>query len=742
MNFSVLTLGVIIVLTSVMGQNLDSLDKQDTLTLAHMTELDNMVVTATRCPKDAFSLARSVTVVNQNELMGKNQFSVLDALDDEIGVWIEKRTTTTSDPIIRGLSGANVLALVDGSSLTTFWGEGGFAGDDMYGKVDGESIEYVEVVRGPSSVLYGSNALGGVINFLTKKSPISFTKSGFAYGGSVKGASGSASDYVMGRIESWGATPAMRYFLGATTHRNSDMRAGGDVGYITPSSGKDWSIDLNSEFKLNDNNFLSLGGQYMNRPETYRSYRPTQSNRNTRLGFEADYKGLHLFPASDQIKLNMYHQYKKDERYWYESTDLTMKEEEGFAWWRTFGVDIQTNKTINENNTLIAGVTYHVDLAESPDDEQFTIKTSSGKQKAAPDTKWNNIGIFLQDEWDIGKIVTLTGSLRYDYFRFIAEDDTFYTKPGDLDTSKNKAMTDPGEFSKNAVTGGGGAVFHIGEHFNIAGSWTRGFRMFPPSFGFRQTAQGVLVPNGLLDPVTADLFEISPRLKTRMLDVNLVGYYTQFHNFQQPIHGEYNGDTAIDYNNSRTIEPDEHVYLNTANGDAYVAGVELELGLHIGALIKTLEGLHLIGGMMYNYGRMKFPGKEEMWLRHTHPLRGLIKIRYTDPVPVPRWWVEFVADIVDRYDRIDEDRLNSDVGYLKNPQDPNSGLLRSYGLPSYYVFDIRGGFNFYKHFNVTLAVENILDERYRTAHSRMDASGRNILVGLEMGIPEINRKDE
>lgn len=736
MKFLVITLCVLTTIVSANGRESDSLDIQDTLTLAYVTELDKIVVTATRRPRDAFSLARSVTVLDKKELTGKNQHSVPDALDDEIGVWIEKRTTTTSDPVVRGLSGANVLALVDGNSLTTFWGEGGFAGDDMYGKVDGESIDYVEVVRGPSSVLYGSNALGGVINFLTKKSPLSFTESGFAYGGALKGASGSASDYLMGRIESWGATKAMRYFLGATAHRSGDMRTGGDIGYITPSGGKDWSIDLNSEFKLNDKNFLSLGGQYMDRPVTFRYYRPTQSNKNTRLGLEAGYRGLHLFPASDLVKLNLYHQYKRDERYWYESTDLAVKKEEGFAWWRTFAADLQSNKTFNENNTLIAGVSYHVDLAESPDDEQFVMKTSSGNQKAAPDTKWHNVGVFLQDEWDIGNFLTLSGSFRYDYFRFIAEDDTFYTKPGDPDTSKNKAMTDPGEYSNNAFTGGAGVVFHIGDHFNIAGSWTRGFRMFPPSFGFRQTAQGVLVPNGLLDPVTADLFVISPRLKIRALDINLVGYYTKFHNFQQPIHGEYNGDTAIDYNNNGTFEPDEHVYVNTANGDAYVTGVELELDLHFGVFAKALEGLHFIGGMMYNYGRMKFPGKEEMWLRHTHPLRGLVKIRYTDPVPDPRWWVEFVADIVDKYDMIDEDRLQSDVGYLKNPQNPESGLLTSYGLPSYYIFDIRGGFNFHKYFSVTLAVENLLNDNYRTAHSRMDASGRNILVGLEMRLPK------
>lgn len=296
-------------------------------------------------------------------------------------------------------------------------------------------------------------------------------------------------------------------------------------------------------------------------------------------------------------------------------------------------------------------------VSESPDDEQFTIKTEDGDQKAAPETKWHNGGVFIHDEWDFGEVLTLTGSCRYDYFKFIAEDDTFYTKPGDVDTIKNRAITDPGKYESNAFTGGAGAVFHIGENFNIAASWSRGFRMFPPSFGFRQTAQGVLIPNGFLDPVTADQFEISPRLKTDLVNAGLTGYYTQFQNFQQPIYGDYKGDTAIDYNNNGSIEPDERIYVNAANGDAYVAGLEFELDFNIGYIWKKFNGLRFIGGFMYNYGRMQFPGEDEMPVRHTHPLRGLVKIRYDEPSPQHRWWLEFTADVVDKFDQVDKNRL-------------------------------------------------------------------------------------
>ena len=79
-----------------------------------------------------------------------------------------------------------VHKVIDGNTLSTFWGEGGFAGDDMYGKIDPDNIERIEVIRGPGSVLYGSNALGGVLNFITRESPFDYQECGTRWGGRVE----------------------------------------------------------------------------------------------------------------------------------------------------------------------------------------------------------------------------------------------------------------------------------------------------------------------------------------------------------------------------------------------------------------------------------------------------------------------------------------------------------------------------------------------------------------------------
>nr|NQU91944.1 TonB-dependent receptor [Bacteroidota bacterium] len=477
----------------------------------------------------------------------------------------------------------------------------------------------------------------------------------------------------------------------------------------------------------------------MNRPETYRSYRPAQSNSNLRWGLNLAYRSTVSTSLYDVLKVNLYQQYKKDFRKWFTDSTLDTLQAEGFAWWRTYNTGLQAIKHLGGKSRLLYGTEYQLDVAESPGDEQFTMMTPSGEQAASPKTHWHNIGIYAQNEWDIITWLTLSAGIRYDYFHFTASNDVFYTKPGDPDTTINQAITDQANYNKAAITGSAAAVFHLSDKINLACTWAHGFRMFPPNFGFSQTGQGVLIPNGLLDPVTADMFEISPRIQTGFIDADVSLYYTRFNNFQQPIHGEYNGNEFIDFNNNGTFEPDERVYVNTPNGNAFVYGIEADLSFNIGLLWNRMNGFYLIGGAMYNYGRMQFPGEAEMPLRHTHPARGIVKLRFEHPSVKNQFWVELAGDFVVRFDQVDENRLMSDVGYLENPQDPNSGLYRDYGLPSYEVFHLRGGIRFNNSIYLTLAVENIFDLRYRTAHSRMDASGRNMLIGLELVMPEFSK---
>ncbi|MFQ5843522.1 MAG: TonB-dependent receptor plug domain-containing protein, partial [Planctomycetota bacterium] len=221
-------------------------------------ELPDVQVTATRVARDPFDTPRSITLVTPEEYRKRRPSVALDVLDQHPGLWVEKRTATTSDPVLRGFSGANLLALIDGNTLTTLWGEGGFAGDDMYGKLDAYLVDRVEVVRGPTSVLYGSNNLGGVIHFLTRSSRFDYTKEGIVWGGTLFADFSSVDVGVRGRIEHHGASPRWRWLIGLSAADIGDVRGGGDVGIQEPTSGEDRFYDAKVQYRLSESEELEV----------------------------------------------------------------------------------------------------------------------------------------------------------------------------------------------------------------------------------------------------------------------------------------------------------------------------------------------------------------------------------------------------------------------------------------------------------------------------------------------------
>jgi outer membrane receptor protein involved in Fe transport len=678
-------------------------------------ERPQVTVSAFRLTQDSFELPRSVTVVDLDTLQVRDRDSVLDALDHKIGIWVEKRTATTSDPVIRGLSGGNVLALVDGDSLTTFWGEGGYAGDDMYGKVEAESIERVEVIRGPASVEYGSNALGGVINFITRKPRLDFTTSGTAFGGRLKAGYDSVNEGMMTRLDGELATEWLRFRVGGTWRDLDDGEGGGDVGKLVPSGGEDLNFDLNSEAKLGEGIFF-WNAQRVRREDIMRYYRPTQQNANDRDAISLGYRSAGA-AEGDGFEGRLYWQDKEDWRYFADGSI-------GRARWESYSTDWTWRTKRWEDHAVVAGLTARLDRGESPDDEQFTMYYPDGRVlAAAPDQDWYNLGAFVRDDWRLAPQWTLSGSLRFDRFYYDADPSADY-QPTVGDPSIDDIDT-----WENSLTGGLGLAFAPAGEWRLFGSWTRGFRMFAPRFGVAQVGYGVLVPSGQLDPVDGDNYEFGVRYRDALLDCSAVAYHTDFSGFQNPVRGSYNGLDWYDINGNNVRESSEDVYVVSGNGDAWVRGIELEARIELHALCRTLPlGTYASGGFMWNEGEDE---TNDVPLRHTHPMRGLFALGFEEPLE-NRWQLEFGADMVDRYDDIDPARLTGDAGYRSDPQNSSSPLLRDYGLPGYTVFYLQGSAKLSDNARCGLHLDNLGDKNYRAAHSRMDAFGFNLGLWVEV----------
>ena len=136
------------------------------------TQMDTVVVTASGAQQSIKEAPASISVLTQEDLKKGNYQSVADAVKHVEGVSVVGDTNNTSDISIRGLPGDYTLILVDGMRQNTRETMNrGTGGVQAYQLPPLSAIERIEVVRGPMSSLYGSEAMGGVINIITKKAP-------------------------------------------------------------------------------------------------------------------------------------------------------------------------------------------------------------------------------------------------------------------------------------------------------------------------------------------------------------------------------------------------------------------------------------------------------------------------------------------------------------------------------------------------------------------------------------------
>ena len=158
------TIGLAEEYTAVKGVKKEEKDKKKAI------KLEEVVVTATRTEKDVDSAPGSVTVISKEDMKFRDIHTIDDALKYESGIYNAR---------LRGMSAAHhTLVMLNGMPLNTGW-----RGHVRWDNIATENVERIEIIRGPSSALYGGNAMGGVINIITS-APKKFEAEGQAGYGS------------------------------------------------------------------------------------------------------------------------------------------------------------------------------------------------------------------------------------------------------------------------------------------------------------------------------------------------------------------------------------------------------------------------------------------------------------------------------------------------------------------------------------------------------------------------------
>lgn len=210
--------------------------------------LDAVVVTATRTENDVKNVPASTQIITSSDIKKSGATNLRDAITDFANITMTKKVRGGGHEIIvRGMSTDKSLIMVNGHRVANEADGSGLGNANALDRINVDNIEKIEIVKGPSSALYGSEAMGGVINIITKGSKEAEVRTGLV---------NSSEDFTnwwhldSGEIGKFSATLDMRF--------NKIRRDGNDTDFLTDSFGTAQTYNFNANYHFNDHNYLNF----------------------------------------------------------------------------------------------------------------------------------------------------------------------------------------------------------------------------------------------------------------------------------------------------------------------------------------------------------------------------------------------------------------------------------------------------------------------------------------------------
>lgn len=422
------TLMMLFVLGSSMNafaQNNDVLDENFVL--------DEMVVSATRSEKKLLDTAASVSLITDKDL-DKMHINNLDEAFVKIpGVYVGRLSgigSTTSQTVMRGVNAANSVAvLVDGVQVND-----SYNGSVTWSAIPVDMVKRVEVLRGPASVLYGGNALAGVINIITKDVDKTSVNLKLSYGSNNTQnhslyVAGKASDkldfnvnYEKKKTDGYITDPVLSskaVFGAETTTTNTGAKR-----WIIGNKGKrQWdenTVGVGFKYHFDESKSLALDF-------TKNEYEYSYSAPTSYFGDDIIKKAGTYFSTPGEKASNKYNMtYNDSENGWkavvgysdqYKQHDTSISKATDSSKPNTrFSFDLQKNQTISANNNAVFGLNYRKDEMDATVyklADKFNSDSKIAVDSMASGTS-KSFSAYVMDEHKFSDRWTATAGLRYD----------------------------------------------------------------------------------------------------------------------------------------------------------------------------------------------------------------------------------------------------------------------------------------------------------------------------------------
>lgn len=347
--------------------------------------LEDMVVTATRTESKMVDVPVNATVISAEKIADRHYLDVADVLKDVPGATVMDTGVGAYEKKIVLNGDERVLVLVDGKRVNIDMGTMSRASYDLNQMPDVSMIERIEVVKGHGGALYGSDAVGGVVNIITKKMDHSYGKVSMGFGSHQ--ARDAKAMYTIKEGKTGVMVAASKYKQGY--HEYKDAKTEANKRWPAASTYENEKVSVKLSQELSETSNLELGYDF-SKFEGVRSYSTKAksasfSNKKTN-DFYAKYDWTVNGKDQGFIQLyrNKYDYYNAGDMY---ETDT--------------GFEAQQNITLSDNNRLVVGASYR--KAKALNATSYTAEKSI-----------NNKAVFVSDQWEFAPNWTLDAGVRYD----------------------------------------------------------------------------------------------------------------------------------------------------------------------------------------------------------------------------------------------------------------------------------------------------------------------------------------
>lgn len=700
--------------------------------------LDQMIVSSNRWRQSTREVPVSVAQVTPEEARLQNPQTAADLLGVSNEIFIQKSQMGGGSPMIRGFATNRVLLVVDGVRMNNAIFRGGNLQNVI--SLDANAIENTEIVLGPGSVTYGSDALGGVMSFNTLSPKLSL------------GDTPRIESNTLTRVASanWEKTGHFDLNLGydklgsVTSLTYSDygnMRMGSDgpddyqrPEYVRQGNGQDLVLT-----NKRPNIQKPTGYSQLNLMQKFR-YRPTE-RMDLKLGVH--YSTTSNLPRYDRLTERENGQFRKAEWYYgpqqwfmtnfdgtyYSDSELfdqlkttvafqdyeESRNDRGFRdpnfrnreeHVRAYSVNFDFEKQLTDESTLFYGLEGVVNKVYSKA-HVTNINTgarSSASTRYPDDSTWQSYAAFLNYKNNLSDKWTITGGLRYNQYLVDAD---FTDRLVDFPFDK-------AELNRGALTGSVGAVFRPAESWQINAHVSTGFRA--PNIDdigkiFDSEPGSVIVPNPNLDPEYAYNAELGvQKIFAGKLKLDVAAFHTILDNAMARRDFTLGGRDSVMYDG--TLSQVQAIQ-NVASARVY--GIQASMEYQI------TPALNLSSHINFQEGEEEGENGRDVPVRHVAPTFGSTHLTYEPG----SWKLDFYADYngeIPYSDLAPSERGKPHLYALNANNNPYA--------PSWYTLNAKVLYRISDTVTLNFGLENITDQRYRPYSSGIAAPGRNVIFGI------------